>query len=249
MLDNSRRLVTMIRRTTILAAAALLTLSACSSEEGTSSTATPTPAADQTTEPVSYECTDPLAGSPSEVDAFDLIVCSTLALAATDGYVTTSTVEGSGTTVLRVNGDPFTVEVSYPDDTAIIANETDAWVDNGSGEWQRADVTSNDYLIAQASQVFDTYKNSQDPAKSTADIPEGTTYTVEGTEEIDGVEYHILSAEFNDGSSTSTLRMWIGPDYRQQRMLVSIVSEDTNPLLVETEYVEWDVAQDITLPE
>lgn len=239
----------MSRRTAVIIAAALA-LGACSSEEeGPEPQETAATTADVTTEAVTYECTDPLAGEPTEVDAYDLIVCTTLALADTAGYATTSTVEGSGTTTLRVNGEPFTVEVDYADGTAIIANATDAWVDDGSGEWQKADITSSDFLVAQATQIYDTYKNAQDPAFSAAGIPEGTVYTVEGTEMIDGTEYTILGAEFDDGTSTSSLRMWVGPDYRQQKMTMTVTSPDSAPLTVDTEYIEWDVPQEITLPD
>lgn len=139
--------------------------------------------------------------------------------------------------------------MTYPDDSVIIANATDAWVDDGSGEWQRGEVTSSDYLVAQATQVYETYRNSHDPMYTTAGIPEGTTYDVDGTEVIDGVEYHVLSAQFEDGDSTSDLQMWVGPDYEQYRVLMTINSPDADPLLVDSVYTEWDVAQEIILPE
>lgn len=241
----------MLLRTALLSLAALLTLGACSDEGADEAT---TPAQITTTTPevpqeVTYECTDPLAGNPETVEVYDLLVCTTLSLAETEGYVTTSTVGETETTTLRVNTEPLTVEVTYPDDSVIIANATDAWVDDGSGEWQRGEVTSSDYLVAQATQVYETYRNSHDPMYTTAGIPEGTTYDVDGTEVIDGVEYHVLSAQFEDGDSTSDLQMWVGPDYEQYRVLMTINSPDADPLLVDSVYTEWDVAQEIILPE
>ena len=241
----------MLRRTSALIVTALVTLGACSSDEEAPETpgASATTDAAETSEAVDYECTDPLADEPTEVDAYDLIVCTTLALAGTEGYATTSVVEGVGETLLRVNSEPFTVEVDYADGTSIIANASDAWVDAGDGSWQKADINSSDYLTAQATQIYDTYLLTHDPAYTAADIPEGTFYTVEGTEEIDGVEYTVLGAQFEDESSTSTLRMWVSDDYRQQKMTMTMESPDTEPLSVTTEYVEWDAPQQIEIPE
>lgn len=242
----------MFRRTALLSLASLLTLSACSSDEEADQETTPAPIAttdSEAVEPVDYECTDPLAGSPETVDVYDLLVCTTRSLANTEGYITTSTVDETETTTLRVNTEPLTVEVTYPDSSVIVANATDAWVDAGDGEWVRADITSSDYLIAQASQVYETYRNSHDPMYTTAGIPEGMTYDVEGTEVIDGVEYHVLTSQFVDGESTSDLRMWVGPDYEQYRVLMTMNSPDADTLHVDSIYSEWDTPQEIVLPE
>lgn len=245
----------MLRRTALLALASLITLGACSSDEGAADATTlagTESAPEETGEAPAdgdYECTDPLAGETETVDAYELIVCTTLTMAETEGYVTTSTVDETQETTLRVDTDPMTVEVTYPDESVIIANATDAWVKESGGEWVHGDVTSGDYLIAQATQVYETYRNSHDPAFTTAGIPEDTTYTVEGTEEIDGVEYRVLSAQFDDGQSTSDLQMWVGPDYEQHRVLATITSPESDPMSVDSVYSEWDTPQDITLPE
>ncbi|WP_182353064.1 hypothetical protein [Flaviflexus huanghaiensis] len=242
----------MLRRTAALVVTALFALGACSSDEEppeTTGASPDTAGSAETTEPVDYECTDPLADVSSEVDAYDLIVCTTLALADTEGYATTSVVDGAGETMLRVNTEPFTVKVNYADGTAIVANAADAWVDAGDGEWVEADISSDDYLTAQATQIYDTYLLSHDPAYTAADIPDGTVYSVEGSEEIDGVDYTILGAQFADETSTSTLRVWVSDDYRQQKMTLTMEAPDSEPLTVITEYVEWDVPQDIEIPE
>lgn len=260
-----RSLGTMSRLTSVSATAiaALIVLSACGDEEApvetastnastetTASTDTAEPTQDsESIAPASYECTDPLAGNPTEVLTYDLLVCTTLTLADSEGYATTSTVSGSGTSTLRVNTDPFTVEVTYPDGVTIIATETNAWVNEGDGVWQEGDATSDNYLVAQATQVLPTYRNAHNPAITTAQIPEGTTYTVEGTEVIDGVEYTILKGVFEDSGYTSEVTMWVGSDYHQLKSTTTSSSDGADPLTVETAYTEWDVAQDIEIPE
>lgn len=255
------RTVLIMRKTSVaLSLAALLTLAACGSDaedtsttssaptETTSSTETESATGTESIAPATYECTDPLAGDPTEVDTYDLIVCTTLTLADTDGYVTQSEMTDSGVTTLRVNTDPFTVEITYPDGVVIVADAGSAWVQQ-DGEWQKGDATSEDFFIAQATQVLPTYRNAQNPAITTAQIPEGTTYQVEGTEVIDGVEYTILTGMFEDSGLTSEVRMWIDDNYHQLKSVTTSTYEGENPVEITTEYLEWDVAQDIEIPE
>ncbi|WP_054952857.1 hypothetical protein [Flaviflexus massiliensis] len=257
-----------MRTSIALAVSVLLTLAACgsdeSADEGTSAPAETTASesaeptdAEDTSEPTdtdsiapaSYECTDPLAGNPTEVSTHDLIVCTTLTLADAEGYATQSTMTGSGTTTLRVNTDPFTVEVTYSDGVIVVANSEGAWVKEEGGKWQKGDATSEDFLIAQATQVLPTYRNAQNPAITTAQIPEGTTYQVEGKETIDGEEYTILTGTFDQEGTSTELRMWISDDYQQLKSVSTSTYEGADPVEITTEYLEWDVAQDIEIPE
>ncbi|MDO5723873.1 MAG: hypothetical protein Q4P33_05690 [Flaviflexus sp.] len=227
------------------AACALTLIAACSSEKEGQEHAEPP----EVVVPETVECTDPLKDNPSEVDARELIACTTQALADTAGFVSTTTVDGEEFSTMRLNPNPFILDITYPDGTRIIADLTEAWVKTGGNDWVQADATSDDYVIAQATQIANTYLAQLDPVLATAGLPEDLTLTVTGTEEIDGEQCYVLEGKIREETTASDATYWITSDYRQVKTLVEAATAgQEGSMTMENTITEWDTKQDIEMP-
>lgn len=226
--------------------ASLALLTSCSSEE---SAGDATPDQPEVAVPESVECTDPLKDNPTEVDARQLIACTTETLANTEGFVSTTTVDGEEFSTMKLNPKPFILDINYPDGTRIIADLTEAWVKTGGNDWVEADATSDDYVIAQATQIANTYLAQLDPVLATAGLPEDLTLTVTGTEEINGEECYVLKGKIREETAASDATYWITSDYRQVKTLVeSAAAGQDGSMIMENTITEWGKKQDIDMP-
>lgn len=227
------------------AACALTLLAACSSDEDAKEPAE----SPEVAVPESAECTDPLKDTPTEVDARQLIACTTETLANTEGFVSTTTVDGEEFSTMKLNPNPFILDISYPDGTRIIADLTEAWVKTSGNDWVEADASSDDYVIAQATQIANTYLAQLDPVLTTAGLPEDLTLTVTGTDEINGEECYVLKGKIREETAASDATYWITSDYRQVKTLVeSAVAGQDGTMVMENTITEWGKKQDIEIP-
>lgn len=231
-------------KTSILALALVLGLAACGSEEPVAEETTPAPTIPPSQ---SVSCTDPLGQGLTEFPARGYLTCVIEATAATQGYSLESRLNGEPYTTMKVDMDPFWVDISYHDGTELIANLGDSWA-KVDGQWVEGDANSENYVIAQATQVAQTYHASLNPQLALVSTPEDLMYTVEGEETIDGVTYVIVSGTTEDSTGSSTLRQWVTRDYRQLKSESTTVSSDGNEMTLVNEFTSWDEPQNIEAP-
>lgn len=225
---------------------AIVLLAACSSEEPKSEQSPEQP---EVVIPDAAECTDPLKDNPTEVNARELIACATQTLASTEGFVSRTTLDGELLSEMRLNPDPFIIDISYPDGTTIIADPTEAWVKPGGKDWVKADPASEDYVISQATQIANTYMSQLDPALAAAGLPDDLMLKVTGHEEIDGMDCFVIEGQLRQDTSAQDATYWMTADYKQVKTHIeSAATGQDGTMVMENHITEWDKKQDIQLP-
>lgn len=228
-------------KTTIVTLACLALVAACGSEEPAEPEATtPTATNEQT-------CTDPLGNGETEIPATDFIVCVLDATNATAGFAMSSTLNGEPLSELKVDLDPFWVDITYPDGLQIIANLGDSWVKKGD-TWVEGDASSEDFAIAQATQIAPGYHSSLNPALAAVNTPPDLVYHVEGTETIDGTEYYIITGTTDNQGTVTEMTQWVTADYQQYKTVTVTSAEGMETTTMENVMTAWDEKQNIEAP-
>lgn len=186
---------------------ACLTLAGCS---GTSSSA-PTPTPDET-------CTHPLEGESTSVNARELAFCEAESIGKIEGYVQEDYLNDQLVSTSRVNIKPLAVEIkTQPEDSGqwmiLVAGKAYSHINN---DWVEARPDSDSAELQAAAGLPDRFEALLNPKIRAAGTDKTLTYTVDGTEEVNGVDTTKLVLELDDPQNPDvhyTNHKWISANY------------------------------------
>lgn len=223
----------------VLAAAVLLT--GCSA--GASDKAAepkPSSGASQEAEAPKTDCPELTEGAT--VDGEALGACIADAMSETAGYAATSSVMGIESTA-RFNPSDKSLESISPVGS-LIAIGDDVWVKSATSEWQAADTSSSDPVIAALS-ASAADVTTLDPATA-AEALSGE-FTVTGTSERLGQKVFLVSGTVEQQGVSAEVVFEVTADYINLAS-TSTASLEGQTVEVAMEITEWDAKQDIVAP-
>ncbi|WP_101848800.1 hypothetical protein [Zhihengliuella sp. ISTPL4] len=223
----------------VLAAAVMLT--------GCSAGASDKPAESKPSEAASQEAGAPTTDCPeltegATVDGSALGACIAEAMTDTDGYSAKTVVMGMESTT-RFNPSEKALESLSPMGS-IVAIGDDVWVKSPSSDWQTADPSSSDPIIAGLSATAKDV-SAMDPA-ATAKAITGE-FTVTGTGERLGQKVYLLNGTVEQAGTPVEVVFEVTEDYVNLASTSSATIEGQS-VDVALEITEWDVKQDIVAP-
>lgn len=223
----------------MLAAAVLLT--------GCSAGATDKPAESKPSGGASQEAEAPKSDCPElkegdTVDGSALSTCIAEAMSDTAGYAAKTTVMGIESTA-KFNPAEKAIESISPVGS-LIALGDDVWVKSATSDWQAADPSSSDPVIAALSATAADV-TSLDPAAAAAGI--SGDFTVTGTGERLGEKVYLLSGTVEQQGTPVDVVFEVTEDYVSLAS-TSSASVEGQSVEVAMEITEWDVKQDIVAP-
>ncbi|MBO9625151.1 MAG: hypothetical protein J7484_02100 [Microbacterium sp.] len=223
----------------IIAAAVMLT--------GCSAGATDKPADTKPSTGASQEATAPKSDCPelkegATVDGAALGPCIVTSLDGIAGYAATTSTMGVDSTA-KYNPSEKAVEAVSPIGSIIVIG-SDAWVKSPTSDWQVADRTSSDPIIAGLS-TGATAAAAMDPTTIAASLT--GQFTVTGTGERLGKKVFLVSGAVEQQGVSVDMVFEITSDYET---LASTSTATVSGQTVESKMVvtEWDVKQDIVAP-
>lgn len=223
----------------ILAAAVVLTgCTAGGSDEPAEST--PASGATQETEAPSTDCPELTDGAT--IDGSELGACIADAMSDTAGYAGKTSVMGVESTA-RFNPSEKAIESISPAGS-LIAIGDDVWVKSPQTDWQPADPSSSDPVIAALSSSAANI-TSLDPATAAQALT--GEFTVTGTGERLGEKVHLLTGTIEQQGTEVEVLFEVTDDYVNLAS-TSTASIEGQSLEVAMEITEWDVKQDIVAP-
>ncbi|EYT60607.1 hypothetical protein D514_0106530 [Microbacterium sp. UCD-TDU] len=223
----------------VLATAVLLT--GCTGG-GSDSTTEKKPSAGASQEAEAPEMDCPELKDGASLDGSVLGDCVADAMSETAGYAATSSVMGIDSTA-RVNPSDKAIETISPAGSLIVIGD-DVWVKSATSDWQAADPSSSDPVIAALS-ASAADASLLDPTKA-ADAVTGA-FTVTGTGERLGQAVYLLSGTMEQQGTAVEVVFEVTADYV---VLASSSSASLEGQTVEVtmEITEWDVRQEIVAP-
>lgn len=176
------------------------------------------------------------------VDGAALGACIADTASSIAGYATSSTVMGAETTG-RYNPSERSLETVSPMGSIIVIGD-DAWVKPVTGDWQAADATSSDPIIAGLS--LGAAAAAEMSPTSIADLLAGD-FTVTGTGERLGRQVFLVTGTVEAQGTTSEIVLEVTEDYAP---LATTTKGEVSGMSVEstTAVTEWDVKQEIVAP-
>ncbi|PQZ58096.1 MULTISPECIES: hypothetical protein [unclassified Microbacterium] len=223
----------------ILAAAVLLT--GCSGS-GADTTADKKPSAGSSQQEEAPKTDCPELKEGATVDGAALGGCIADAMTDTAGYAATTSVMGVDSTA-RFNPSEKAIESISPVGS-LIAIGDDVWVKSATSDWQAADPSSNDPIIAALSTSAANI-TSLDPATAASAIT--GDFTVTGTGERLGQKVYLLSGTVEQQGASIDIVFEVTADYINLAS-TSTASLEGQSVEVSMEITEWDVKQDIVAP-
>lgn len=198
-------------------------------------------------------CTNPLANSPTTVNAQELAFCQAEALGKIAGWVQEETLNGTLTSVSRVNIDPLAVEIQpytqsgSPGSRAILVHGN-TFVER-DGHWVQATIDSDDDALAYQATLpmrFEALLNADIRAAGTDPT---LSYQVLGRQTVNGHEVTVLSLELTDaeGDDRRTSKLYVRDDYTVVQSESSFRVNGSNQVRASTLTV-IDEPQDIINP-
>ena len=223
----------------VLAAAVLLTGCTAGGSEPAAEKK-PSASASQESEAPTSDCPELKEGAT--IDGTALGDCVADAMSDTAGYAATSSVMGIDSTA-RFNPTEKAIETISPVGSLIVIGD-DVWVKSAASDWQAADPSSSDPVIAALS-ASASDASLLDPTKA-ADAVTGE-FTVTGTGERLGQKVYLVSGAMQQQGAEVEIVFEITADYV---VLASSSSASIEGQTVEVtmEITEWDVKQDIVAP-
>lgn len=223
----------------VLAAAVLLTGCTAGGSEPAAEKK-PSASASQESEAPTSDCPELKEGAT--IDGTVLGDCVADAMSDTAGYAATSSVMGIDSTA-RFNPTEKAIETISPVGSLIVIGD-DVWVKSAASDWQAADPSSSDPVIAALS-ASASDASLLDPTKA-ADAVTGE-FTVTGTGERLGQKVYLVSGAMQQQGAEVEIVFEITADYV---VLASSSSASIEGQTVEVtmEITEWDVKQDIVAP-
>ncbi|MFE7197968.1 hypothetical protein [Microbacterium oxydans] len=223
----------------VLAAAVLLT--GCTGS-GSDSTAEKKPSAGASQEAEAPQTDCPELKEGATIDGAVLGDCVADAMSDTAGYAATSSVMGIDSTA-RFNPADKAIESISPAGSLIVIGD-DIWVKSATSDWQPADPSSSDPVIATLS-ASAADASLLDPTRA-ADAVTGE-FTVTGTGERLGQKVYLVSGAMEQQGTAVDVVFEVTADYV---VLASSSSASLEGQTVEVtmEITEWDVEQDIVAP-
>lgn len=223
----------------VLAAAVMLTgCSAGASEKPAESK--PSGAASQEAEAPSSDC--PELADGATVDGSALGACIAEAMTDTAGYAAKTVVMGMESTT-RFNPSEKALESLSPMGS-IVAIGDDVWVKSPSSDWQAADPSSSDPIIAGLSTTAKDV-TAMDPAETAKAIT--GDFTVTGTGERLGQKVYLVSGTVEQAGTPVEVVFEVTEDYVNLASTSSATVQGQS-VDVALEITEWDVKQDIVAP-
>lgn len=223
----------------ILAAAVLLTgCSAGGSDKPAGSK--PSTGASQEAEAPATDC--PELKVDATVDGKALGACIADAMSDTAGYAAKTNVMGIESTA-KFNPSEKALESISPAGS-LVAIGDDVWVKSATSDWQAADPSSSDPVIAALSAAAADV-TSLDPAAA-AEAMTGE-FTVTGTGERLGEEVYLLSGTIEQQGTAVDVVFEVTADYVNLAS-TSTASLEGQSVEVAMEITEWDVKQEIVAP-
>jgi len=223
----------------VLAAAVLLT--GCAGG-GSDKAAEPKPSngASQEAEAPKTDCPELTEGAT--VDGSELGACIADAMSDTAGYAAKTSIMGIVSTS-RFNPSEKAVESLSPAGS-VIAIGDDVWVKSATSDWQPADPSSSDPVVAALS-TSAADLTAMDPAAA-AEALSGE-FTVTGTGERLGQKVFLLNGTIEQQGTSIDVVFEVTPDYVNLAS-TSTASVEGQSVEVALEITEWDVKQDIVAP-
>lgn len=176
------------------------------------------------------------------IDGAALGGCIAKAMAGTKGYAAKTSVMGIDSTG-RFNPSEHAIETISPVGSLVIIGES-AWVKSAAGDWQVADATSSDPIVAGLSSSVKQIA-SLDPATAAASIT--GTFTVTSTAERLGKKVYLVGGTVAQSDTSVDIVFEVTSDYINLASS-STASVNGQPLKISMEITEWDVAQNIVAP-
>jgi len=223
----------------ILAAAVLLTGCAGGGTD-TATDAKTGNGASQEAEAPKTDCPELKEGAT--VDGSELGACIADAMADTAGYAAKTSIMGIDSTS-RFNPSEKAVESLSPAGS-VVAIGDDVWVKSATSDWQPADPSSSDPVVAALS-TSAADLTSMDPATA-AEALSGE-FTVTGTGERLGQKVFLLNGTIEQQGTSIDVVFEVTPDYVNLAS-TSTASVEGQSVEVALEITEWDVKQDIVAP-
>ncbi|WP_217177079.1 hypothetical protein [Streptomyces sp. AC495_CC817] len=223
----------------VLAAAVLLT--GCSgAAEKPADDKKPEAGASQEAEAPKNDCPELTEGAT--VDGAALGPCVIDALDDIAGYAATTTMMGMESTS-KYNPSERAIESNTSVGSMIVIGDQ-AWVKSPTGDWQVADPTSSDPVIAGLS-TGATAAAAMDPTTIAASL--GGDFTVTGTGERLGQKVYLVEGSIEQQGAKVDMVFEITADYAT---LASSSKTEAGGQSIESNMVvtEWDVKQDIVAP-
>lgn len=223
----------------ILAASVLLTGCAAGGADKPAESK-PSDAASQEAEAPTSDC--PELSDGAAVDGAALGSCIADAMADTAGYAAKTSVLGMESTA-KFNPSEKALESISPVGSVVVVGD-EAWVKSGTSDWQPADPSSSDPIIAGLSTTA-ADAAAIDPAAAAAAI--AGEFTVTGTGERLGQEVFLVSGTVEQQGTEVDVVFEVTADY------VNLASNSTatvegQSVEVSMEITEWDVKQNIVAP-
>lgn len=220
--------------------ASAVTLTGCAAPADKPADEKPSQTSAAETAAPSSDCPELAEGAT--VDIKTMSVCAADSMKKSKGYAATSTSFGLQSTA-RFNPPTKSVEIISSAGSLIVIGD-DAWVKSSTSEWQVADPTSTDPIIASLSTAAAT-ANSQDPAAAAAAL--NGEFTVTGTGERLGKEVFIVTGTTEQSGATIKTTFEVTKDYI---ILATAGHTEVNGQSVDStlEVTEWDASQDIVSP-
>lgn len=223
----------------VLAAAVLLTGCTAGGAEP-SAEKKPSASPSQEAEASTSECPELKEGAT--IDGAVLGGCVADAMSDTAGYAATSTVMGIESTA-RFDPSEKAIETISPVGSLIVIGD-DVWVKSATSDWQAADPSSSDPVIAALSASAGDAA-LLDPSKA-ADAVTGE-FTVTGTGERLGQKVYLVSGSMEQQGAAVDILFEVTADYVTLASSSS-ASIEGQTVEVTMEITEWDVKQDIVAP-
>lgn len=223
----------------VIAAAVLLTGCSASGSD-TTAEKKPSAGASQNAEAPKTDCPELKEGAT--VDGAALGGCIADAMSDTAGYAATTSVMGIDSTA-RFNPSEKAIE-SISAAGSLIAIGDDVWVKSATSEWQAADPSSSDPIIAALSSSAANI-TSLDPATAAKAIT--GEFTVTGTGERLGQKVYTLSGTIEQQGTSIEVLFEVTADYVNLAS-TSSASVEGQSIEISMEITEWDVKQDIVAP-
>lgn len=223
----------------VLAAAVLLT--GCSGG-GSDKAAEPKPSsgASQEAEAPKTDCPELKEGATIEGSA--LGACIADAMESTEGYAAKTTIMGIESTS-RFNPSEKAIESISPAGS-LIAIGDDVWVKSSTSDWQVADPSSSDPVVAALSASAADI-TSLDPAATAAAIT--GEFTVTGTGERLGEKVYLLGGTVDQQGTSVEVVFEVTADFVNLAS-TSTASLEGQSVEIAMEITEWDAKQDIVAP-
>ena len=200
----------------------------------------PSAAASQEAQAPSSDCPELAEGAT--VDGSALGACIAEAMTDTAGYAAKPVVMGMESTT-RFNPSEKALESLSPMGS-VVAIGDDVWVKSPSSDWQAADPSSSDPIIAGLSATAKDV-TAMDPAATAKTIT--GEFTVTGTGERLGQKVYLLSGTVEQAGTPVEVVFEVTEDYVNLASTSSATVQGQS-VDVALEITEWDVKQDIVAP-